>query len=57
MHLSIIGVKETGKTFLCAFDVKSFRAKKFLFIVHRANIAHAAMDTFKIVFGDNENVK
>ena len=49
----IISATGTGKTFLCAFDVKSFGAKKFLFIVHRGNIAHAAMDTFKTVFGDS----
>ncbi|MDC0145123.1 DEAD/DEAH box helicase [bacterium] len=49
----IISATGTGKTFLCAFDVKKFKAKKFLFVVHRANIANAAMSTFKAVFGNS----
>ncbi|MAX13035.1 MAG: restriction endonuclease subunit R [Candidatus Marinimicrobia bacterium] len=52
----IISATGTGKTFLCAFDVKNFKAKKFLFVVHRANIAHAAMRTFKTIFGNSTSM-
>ena len=52
----IISATGTGKTFLCAFDVKKYKAKKFLFVVHRANIAHAAMKTFKTVFGNSTSM-
>ena len=41
----------TGKTFLSAFDVQQFKAKKVLFLVHRFRIASKAMDTFKMIFG------
>jgi phosphatidylserine/phosphatidylglycerophosphate/cardiolipin synthase-like enzyme len=35
----LISATGTGKTFLSAFDVLRFNPKKFLFVVHRANIA------------------
>ncbi len=47
----LISATGTGKTFLSAFDAKAFAPKKLLFVVHRANIAQAALDTFKVVFG------
>ena len=37
----------TGKTYLAAFDVKSFDAKRILFIVHRENILIKAKDSFE----------
>ena len=37
----------TGKTYLGAFDVKAFKAKKMLFIVHNEDILKSAMETFK----------
>jgi len=43
----LISATGTGKTFLSAFDAQKFNPKKFLFVVHRANIAKAAMKTFK----------
>ena len=43
----LISATGTGKTYLSAFDVLNFNPKKFLFIVHRLNIAEAAMKTFK----------
>lgn len=47
----LISATGTGKTYLSAFDVAKYGAKKFLFIVHRENIAKAAMESFKKVIG------
>ena len=46
----LISATATGKTFLSAFDVKQFNAKRVLFVVHRWNIAKKAMDSFKEIF-------
>lgn len=43
----LISATGTGKTFLSTFDVKSFKPKRLLFIVHRRNIAEAALRSFK----------
>lgn len=43
----LISATGTGKTFLSAFDVKAFKPKRLLFVVHRRNIAEAAMRSFK----------
>lgn len=45
----------TGKTILAALDVKQFKPAKFLFVVHREQIAKDALKTFKRVLGDNIN--
>lgn len=47
----LISATGTGKTYLSAFDAKEFNPKRLLFVVHRANIAKAAMETFIRVFG------
>ena len=47
----LISATGTGKTYLSAFDASAFGAKKVLFVVHRENIARAAMKTFRRVFG------
>lgn len=47
----LISATGTGKTYLAAFDVATFRPHRCLFIVHRRNIAEAAMQTFKKVIG------
>lgn len=47
----VVSATGTGKTFLAAFDVHSFQAKRFLFVVHRENIARRALETFEIVHG------
>lgn len=62
----VISATGTGKTFLAAFDVREFNPKKFLFIVHRENIAKKAMEdfqkviktdkTFQFYSGDNQDV-
>lgn len=49
----LISATGTGKTYLSAFDASAFDAKRLLFVVHRENIARAAMKTFKRVFGRN----
>ena len=49
----LISATGTGKTYLSAFDVKKFSPEKFLFVVHRENIARAAMKSFKNVLGHN----
>lgn len=43
----LISATGTGKTFLSAFDVKRFKPKRLLFVVHRRNIAEAALRSFK----------
>ena len=52
----LISATGTGKTYLSAFDAKAFNPKKLLFVVHRLNIARAAMETFKNVFGDSRSM-
>lgn len=47
----LISATGTGKTYLSVFDVKIFKPKRFLFIVHRENIARAAMKSFRKVLG------
>jgi superfamily II DNA or RNA helicase/HKD family nuclease len=47
----LISATGTGKTYLSAFDAKEFNPQRLLFVVHRANIAQAAMETFIRVFG------
>ncbi len=46
----LISATGTGKTYLAAFDAKAFNPNKVLFIVHRRNIAIAALETFRSVF-------
>lgn len=47
----LISATGTGKTYLSAFDVKKFDPNRFLFIVHRENIARAALRSFQKVLG------
>ena len=49
----VVSATGTGKTVLAAFDVKQFKAKRMLFVVHRYTIAKKAMDTFGDVFDSN----
>ncbi|MBE6518750.1 MAG: DUF3427 domain-containing protein [Thermoplasmata archaeon] len=46
----IVSATGTGKTYLSAFDIKRFGAKKVLFLVHREQILDSAMATFKNIF-------
>ncbi len=52
----LISATGTGKTFLSAFDAQELKPNKLLFVVHRANIAEAALKTFKQVFGFNKEM-
>ncbi|MFJ5718194.1 DUF3427 domain-containing protein, partial [Neobacillus sp. NPDC093127] len=47
----IISATGTGKTFLSAFDVRRFRPKRMLFIVHREQILQKAKEDFKRILG------
>ncbi len=47
----LISATGTGKTYLSAFDVKNVNPKKFLFVVHRENIAKAAMKSYRAILG------
>ncbi len=49
----LISATGTGKTFLAAFDVQVQRPRKFLFIVHRLQIAEASMKKFKQILGED----
>ena len=48
----IIAATGSGKTYLSAFDVKNFEAKKVLFLVHRENILLNARKSFENILGD-----
>jgi superfamily II DNA or RNA helicase/HKD family nuclease len=52
----LISATGTGKTYLSAFDAKEFNPIRLLFVVHRANIAQAAMETFIRVFGIQKSI-
>ncbi|MPL62440.1 hypothetical protein SDC9_08060 [bioreactor metagenome] len=45
----IIAATGTGKTYLSAFDVKNFKAKTILFLVHRENILIKAKQSFETI--------
>ncbi len=48
----LISATGTGKTYLSAFDVKEYKPKKFLFVVHRENIARKAIESFQNILGE-----
>ena len=61
----IIAATGTGKTYLSAFDVKQFQARKIMFLVHREVILSEAMKSFQRIIpsanyskitGDEKNV-
>ncbi len=52
----LISATGTGKTYLSAFDAKNFKPNRLLFVVHRANIAKAAMKTYKTIFGSEKSL-
>ncbi|MGG3943204.1 DEAD/DEAH box helicase [Peribacillus psychrosaccharolyticus] len=43
----VVAATGTGKTYMSAFDVKSYKPKKLLFIVHREEILKKAKETFE----------
>ncbi|RHH69024.1 MULTISPECIES: DEAD/DEAH box helicase [Vagococcus] len=50
----VVSATGTGKTYLAAFDVASYQPKRFLFIVHREQILHKAIESFKKVMGGQD---
>ena len=48
----IIAATGTGKTFLSCFDVKAYRPKRLLFLVHRGQILESAAESFVQVLGE-----
>ena len=43
----VIAATGTGKTYMAAFDVKQTKPERLLFLVHREDILHSAMSSFK----------
>jgi len=52
----IVSATGTGKTFLSAFDAKALGARKLLFVVHRENIARAALEAYRLIFGSSRTL-
>jgi superfamily II DNA or RNA helicase len=48
----VISATGTGKTYLAAFDVRSFAPKRMLFVIHRENIARKALLSFQEIITD-----
>lgn len=51
----IVSATGTGKTYLGAFAVRDFSPKKFLYLVHRRQIAQKSLNSFKKVLGGDPN--
>ncbi len=49
----LISATGSGKTFLSAFDVRHMAPRKFLFIVHRQQIATESMRKFRQILGNS----
>ena len=49
----LVSATGSGKTFLSAFDVQRFAPRRFLFIVHRQQIASESMRKFKQTLGNS----
>ncbi|MBN7275007.1 DUF3427 domain-containing protein [Ligilactobacillus pobuzihii] len=47
----IVAATGTGKTYLAAFDVRKYKPKRMLYVVHREQILEQAMKSFKEVIG------
>lgn len=51
----LVSATGTGKTYASAFAVKDFAPKRFLFLVHREQIAKQSIEAYMNVFDDHEN--
>lgn len=51
----VISATGTGKTYLGAFDVKKYRPKRMLFLVHREQILRDAQASFQQVIGFDDS--
>ena len=47
----VVSATGTGKTYLGAFAVRDFKPKRFLYVVHRQQIARKALASFRKVIG------
>lgn len=47
----VIAATATGKTYMAAFDIRQFQARRVLFLVHREDILIKAEESFKRVLG------
>ena len=47
----LVSATGTGKTYLAALDVRAFKARRVLFVVHRERIAQDALESFRRVNG------
>ena len=52
----LISATGTGKTYLSTFDVKIVNPRRFLFVVHRENIARTVMKSFKKIFHESKKM-
>ncbi len=51
----LVSATGTGKTYASAFAVKDFNPKRFLFLVHREQIAKQSINAYKNVFKNHES--
>lgn len=51
----LVSATGTGKTYASAFAVQDFNPKKFLFVVHREQIAKQAINAYENVFKNTKN--
>lgn len=52
----LVSATGTGKTLLSAFDAKKLGVSRLLFVVHRENIAKAALASYRRVFGEQKRM-
>lgn len=52
----VIAATATGKTYMSAFDVQSYKPNKLLFLVHREDILLKAVESFKKVLGSKIDI-
>ena len=52
----VVSATGTGKTYLAAFAVKAYQPKRFLYLVHREEIARKALESFyRVIGGDKKD--
>ena len=51
----LVSATGTGKTYASAFAVKDFKPERFLFLVHREQIAKQSIAAYKNIFKDHNN--
>ena len=51
----LVSATGTGKTYASAFAVNDFKPKRFLFLVHREQIAKQSIDAYRHIFKNHED--